>query len=113
MEMRMADATGEGTSTELSKAGYQLLKSGNLAEAEQRFQAILNTDPTNHYALVGLGDVSRRQGRFSDAQERYQECLRHHPLNKFALIGLAGRPPGQSRLSRCSRHLGPLPGAPP
>jgi tetratricopeptide (TPR) repeat protein len=46
-------------------------------------------EPENNYALVGLGDSSRKQGKYSKAVSYYETCLHHHPLNNYALFGLA------------------------
>ncbi len=47
--------------SELSKSGYQLLKENNIADAEVTFRKILEKDPENNYAFVGLGDATRKK----------------------------------------------------
>jgi adenine C2-methylase RlmN of 23S rRNA A2503 and tRNA A37/regulator of sirC expression with transglutaminase-like and TPR domain len=79
----------ETVSTELSKAGYRYLREGRLEEANESFNGILEINPENNYALVGLGEVARKQRNFQKAIEYYQACLQFHPGNKYALIGLA------------------------
>lgn len=74
---------------ELSQAGYQLLRDGDYDRAAGKFEAALEIEPTNSYALVGLGDIARKQGRQHDAVDRYERCLEHDPDNAFALFGLA------------------------
>jgi tetratricopeptide (TPR) repeat protein len=75
--------------SELSKKGYQLLKENKITEAMDCFGKILLTDESNNYALVGMGDASRKRGSFRDAVEYYRRCLSHHPGNNYALFGLA------------------------
>ena len=74
---------------ELSKKGYQFLKENRVAEAEKNFKKILENDPENNYALVGLGDAARKRGSHRDAVDYYKKCLVYHPGNNYALFGLA------------------------
>ena len=80
---------GNDPVTELSKKGYNYLKEGVLIEAQSAFEELLELEPKNNYALVGLGDVCRKRGGFEKATGFYQECLRQHPSNNYALFGLA------------------------
>jgi tetratricopeptide (TPR) repeat protein len=75
--------------SEWSKRGYQLLKENRVGEAIECFQRILDVDPYNNYALVGMGDAIRKQGAYRDAIDYYRRCLEHHPGNNYALFGLA------------------------
>lgn len=74
---------------EISKAGYQLLKENNTSDAIDCFSKILMLDENNNYALVGMGDASRKMGSTREAIKYYQRCLSHHPGNNYALFGLA------------------------
>ncbi|TVQ27052.1 MAG: tetratricopeptide repeat protein [Spirochaetaceae bacterium] len=74
---------------ELSKTGYQFLKENLIDQALSCFQEILNEEPDNNYALVGMGDCLRRQKQFSEAVGYYQRCLDRYPDNNYALFGLA------------------------
>ena len=74
---------------ELSQQGYQLLRERSYDEAIDRFETILEIEPDNSYALVGLGDIARKRGRHHDAVGFYQRCLEGDPDNAFALFGLA------------------------
>lgn len=73
----------------ISQAGYNLTREGKLAEAIAKFEQVLKIEPTNSYALVGLGDIARKQHRAQDAIDYYQRCLEHDEQNAFALFGLA------------------------
>jgi tetratricopeptide (TPR) repeat protein len=75
--------------SELSKKGYHLLKENRVAEAMDCFSQILTADFNNNYALVGMGDASRKRGSFREAVDFYQRCLACHPGNNYALFGLA------------------------
>lgn len=75
--------------TELSQIGYQLLKENDLQQAAEKFQLILDVEPTNNYALVGMGDAERKRHNPKKAVEYYKQCLEHHAENSYALFGLA------------------------
>jgi tetratricopeptide (TPR) repeat protein len=75
--------------SDLSKKGYQLLKENKTSEAVECFTRILVVDENNNYALVGMGDASRKRGSFREAVAYYQRCLDFHPGNNYALFGLA------------------------
>ncbi|MDR0878010.1 MAG: tetratricopeptide repeat protein [Treponema sp.] len=75
--------------SELSKKGYQLLKENKISDAVDCFAKILEVDENNNYALVGMGDATRKRGSFREAVVFYQRCLVYHPGNNYALFGLA------------------------
>jgi tetratricopeptide (TPR) repeat protein len=72
-----------------SKSGYHMLKENRINDAIDCFVKILVMDENNNYALVGLGDASRKIGSVREAAKYYQRCLTHHPGNNYALFGLA------------------------
>ena len=73
----------------LSQEGYKHFRSGRYREAIELFEQVLTIESDNSYALVGLGDIARKQGKQSDAVEIYRRCLETDPDNAFALFGLA------------------------
>jgi tetratricopeptide (TPR) repeat protein len=75
--------------SELSKLGYYYVREDRLDEAEEKFNKILEYDPENTYALVGLGDVARKKNHHEEAVRHYSECLRLYDDNNYALFGLA------------------------
>jgi len=83
------DETDAQKISEISKTGYQLLKDNKIDDSIDCFSKILLFDENNNYALVGLGDASRKMGSIHDAIKYYQRCLEHHPGNNYALFGLA------------------------
>jgi len=74
---------------DISKTGYQLLKENKVEDAIDCFSRVLMLDKNNNYALVGMGDASRKMGSVREAVKYYQRCLSHHPGNNYALFGLA------------------------
>ena len=75
--------------SDLSKKGYRLLKGNQIKEAINCFRSILEEDPCNNYALVGMGDAERKRHKYKEAVKYYTVCLEHHPGNNYALFGLA------------------------
>lgn len=73
----------------LSQQGYQYIRENMLDKARESFLEVLETEPENNYALVGMGDLERKNRNFSEAVRYYQECLTHFPENNYALFGLA------------------------
>ena len=79
----------EAKISELSKQAYMFLKLNNTDEAILNFNKVLELDPQNNYALVGLGDAERKNENFNMAVMFYKQCLEFHPNNNYALFGLA------------------------
>lgn len=75
--------------SELSKRGYQLLKQDDTDGAIASFNAILEIENNNNYALVGLGDTERKMNHIDLAISYYEKCLSFYPSNSYALFGLA------------------------
>jgi tetratricopeptide (TPR) repeat protein len=75
--------------TEISKNGYRLLRENKIHDAIDCFSNILKIDGDNNYALVGMGDATRKCGSCREAAVFYQRCLERHPGNNYALFGLA------------------------
>ena len=66
-----------------------MLKENKASDAIDCFSRILLIDENNNYALVGMGDASRKMGSIREAVKYYQRCLTVHPGNNYALFGLA------------------------
>lgn len=73
----------------LSQQGYQYIRENMPEKARECFQEVLESEPENNYALVGMGDLERKRRDFEAAVRYYQECLTHYPENNYALFGLA------------------------
>ena len=75
--------------SDLSKRAYRLLRESQTGSAIELFRLILEQEPGNNYALVGMGDALRKDKRYDEAIRHYEVCLEHHPGNHYALFGLA------------------------
>ena len=83
---------------ELTLAGYLATKK-QYAEAEQRYQAILQRAPDNLTAQLDLGALWFRQGRVADATQLFTEATHRHPTEATAHARLAGALHAQGRIS--------------
>ena len=88
-EDKIDDVTTIKEIHELSRNGYRLLKAGSVDDAMFCFEKILELDPENNYALVGLGDAYRRRSCYDDALNAYKKVVDSSPKNVYALFGLA------------------------
>jgi hypothetical protein len=48
------------------KVGHKLRKEGNFIEAEAKYLEVLDLDPDNVHALVGLGNLKCKTKRFKE-----------------------------------------------
>ncbi len=62
--------------------GYEALKAGDLAAAEDRFHKALHTHPQSAGALAGLGYVRMKQENFEDAAKNFEAARAISPQNK-------------------------------
>jgi tetratricopeptide (TPR) repeat protein len=69
-------------------AGVSALQAGDLARAEQAFQAVLKLQPGHAGALGNLGVVYSRMGRPVDAVRVYARALRVNPKDVALLVNL-------------------------
>ncbi|HEY9762443.1 MAG TPA: tetratricopeptide repeat protein [Trichocoleus sp.] len=70
------------------RQGYSLLSQNRVNDAISAFQAILQRNPRDVDALLGLGIAYRRSGRDAEALTTYQRVLEIEPNNKLALSTL-------------------------
>lgn len=70
------------------RQGYTLLSQDRVNEAINAFRAILQRNPRDIDAQLGLGIAYRRAGRDSDALAAYQRVLELDPNNRLALSTL-------------------------
>ena len=70
-------------------AGYEQLRSGNLAGARRSYGAALASDPANLDAHLGLATIEARGGDRGAAAMHYRRALELDPRNATALAGLA------------------------
>lgn len=94
---------------------HAALERGALAQARQDFTQVLQRDPHNLDALLGLAAIALHEGSPGEAQQRYQAALTAHPRDPRALAGFLGLndeqdPEGTE--SRLRTLLGEQPDAP-
>jgi len=86
---QFAALDGGNLLAQLSRKGNRLLKQGALDEAENTYREILELEPSNSFAWVGLARSAKKRGDLAGAQKLYLRCLDAAPYNRFAMIGLA------------------------
>jgi tetratricopeptide (TPR) repeat protein len=82
--LRMAEPTTDATQV----AAYQAYQAGDDTAANKLYRQVLQNDPRNVDALLGLAAVSARQNRNEEAVSIYQRVLELDPGNSFAQEGL-------------------------
>lgn len=70
--------------------GYQALASGQLGAARQQYEAVLQQDPVNRDALLGLAAVAQQGSQGAQAAALYLRLLEINPDDGVALAGLIG-----------------------
>ena len=70
--------------------GYQALASGQLGAARQQYEAVLQQDPVNRDALLGLAAVAQQGNQGPQAAALYLRLLEMNPDDGVALAGLIG-----------------------
>lgn len=70
--------------------GYQALASGQLSTARQQYEAVLQQDPVNRDALLGLAAVAQQGNQDPQAAALYLRLLEINPDDGVALAGLIG-----------------------
>ena len=69
---------------------YQALNGGQLGTARQQYEAVLQQDPVNRDALLGLAAVAQREQQGAQAASLYVRLLEINPDDGEALAGLIG-----------------------
>ncbi len=69
-------------------AAYQAFMAGEDAVAGRLYRDLLQTDPRNVDALLGLAAVASRQGNSDEAAAHYAHALEYDPKNSVAQAGL-------------------------
>ena len=67
---------------------YEALQSGDHAQARGLYEQVLQAEPRNLDALLGLGAIALNDGRLDDASRYYQQALELDPRNSYAQAGL-------------------------
>ncbi|OBV38272.1 tetratricopeptide repeat protein [Janthinobacterium psychrotolerans] len=69
---------------------YQALASGQLGAARQQYEAVLQQDPVNRDALLGLAAVAQQDQQGAQAASLYLRLLEINPDDGVAVAGLIG-----------------------
>jgi tetratricopeptide (TPR) repeat protein len=80
-------ATSPGLASDLTRA-YEALRAGDSAQAKSLYSQVLEADPANIDALLGLGAIASGEGRAEEAMKSYQRILELEPRNAYAQAGL-------------------------
>ena len=91
--------------------GYQALAGGQLGAARQQYEAVLQQDPANRDALLGLATVAQQANQGAQAAALYLRLLEINPDDGVALAGLIGLRQGdlvqsESRLKAMLGQIG-------
>jgi tetratricopeptide (TPR) repeat protein len=62
--------------------GYKALNSGNLEEAQARFESVLKRHPSAAQALAGLGFVNMKKEDFENALHNFEDAIKIQPQDK-------------------------------
>ncbi len=95
----MEDTGGEDTAGD----GFELLKQGNIGEAESYFQELLTDDPQNSKALLGLGQAALARNDLNQAEEHLKavepDAEEHDQaeglLNRIEFVKICGKAGGK------------------
>ena len=87
---------------------YEAFRSGDAGAAEAAYRAVIEHEPGNRDALLGLAALSGRAGRWDEAAGHYAQVLVLHPADavaRAALISIDERDPvrGESGLKELLR----------
>ncbi|WP_229211390.1 MULTISPECIES: tetratricopeptide repeat protein [unclassified Duganella] len=98
-DIRVARASQQPVLAPALESGYQALNSGDLAQAQQQYEAALRDAPTSRDALLGLATLAARKGQGEQAAGYYLRLLELDPNDATAVAGLVGVRQGDSAQS--------------
>ena len=87
---------------QLVSEAYKLLDNGELQKATVLGEQILKQNPSNHNALMLLGDIFMCEGNLPQAIAHYQQCVEAKPDATQAMLNMA------KALASCGKHLDAL-----
>lgn len=70
-------------------AAYQAYQNGDFATAWQRYREVLQRDPRNRDALLGMAAIAQQQGQDDVAMQYYRQVLALDPRDPVANAGMA------------------------
>jgi Tfp pilus assembly protein PilF len=89
-EIRVARVVQPSRLSPALENAYQSFNSGDLASAQQQYDAALRQDPNNRDTLLGLAALAARQKQSDKAAAYYQRLLELDPADAAATAGLIG-----------------------
>jgi Flp pilus assembly protein TadD len=89
-----AAAIAPGKGSILEPLGRALFMSGQLERAAETFEALLQIDPSNHYAHYALGRTLIRVGRRAEARTHLRLAVAMAPESRLYRGGLKRLGPG-------------------
>tara|TARA_R110000824_G_scaffold7892_4_gene35856 strand:- start:86432 stop:88225 length:1794 start_codon:yes stop_codon:yes gene_type:complete len=69
-------------------AAYESYQQSDFAQARRLYSQVLNTQPNNRDALLGLALINRQEGNITQAQSLYSRLLQLNPRDPLARAGL-------------------------
>lgn len=69
-------------------AAYDSYQQGDLGQARRLYAQVLETQPNNRDALLGLAIITRQEGNIAQAQALYSRLLQLNPRDPLARAGL-------------------------
>ncbi|HET9403620.1 MAG TPA: tetratricopeptide repeat protein [Burkholderiales bacterium] len=81
-------STPEPVLNPLHTQAYAALQSGRSEEAQRLYGQLLDAEPKNVDALLGLAAIASRQGNVEEASRRYLQILELEPRHALAQSGL-------------------------
>jgi Tfp pilus assembly protein PilF len=69
-------------------SAYDAYLANNIDAARNGYAAVLERDPANRDALLGLAGIAAREQHYADAETLYLRVLNHDPLDIYAQAGL-------------------------
>lgn len=98
--LERADRQEPGKGSILEALGRAYFNSGQAEQARDTFEALLEIDPSSHYAHYAIGQSLKRLGRTDRARTHLQLAVALSPGTKLyqgALARLFAAPPGMGR----------------
>jgi tetratricopeptide (TPR) repeat protein len=75
IEEKFNDTTTLDHTKKLLNKGYESLQAGDFSKAKMLFLKVLETDPTNPFAMMNMGVIYEKEGRNDLAMKMYQEIV--------------------------------------
>jgi Tfp pilus assembly protein PilF len=82
------DTAGTPTINPILLQAYETLQKGDDVRAKGLYEQVLQADPRNMDALLGLGTIALHEGHLDAASRYYQRVLELDPRNSYAQAGL-------------------------